>query len=111
MRREIHAAFAVSATYEDSIVTTPTPITVRWHDRTVHEVGNINDYAGVLEAIDKLVFDSEELASLGITLTRKGSVKLLDYGNYELILDTLDPPNGPIGIVWTVSRPKQTVEL
>lgn len=111
MRRDVHAVFAVSATYEDSIVLTPKPITVRWHNKAVREVGGINDYAAVLEAIDKLIFDAEELSGLGVTPTRLGLVKLTEYGDYELILDSLDPPDGPIKIVWSVTRPKQSVEL
>lgn len=110
MRRDVHAAFAVSATYEDPF-TELTPITVRLHNQTIQSVGGINDYAAVLEAIDKLVFNAEELAALGITLTRKGVVKLVEYGGYEMVLDSLDPPDGPLKIVWAVDRPKQTVAM
>lgn len=106
MRREVHAAFAYAATYEDSIVTIPAPITVRWHDK-VERVGNIGggDYAEILSTIEHLLFDSEELAAKGLTLVRGGIVKLTKFNNYQLQLDVPEPPDGPIKIVWTVVRP------
>lgn len=111
MRRDVHAAFAVSATYEDAFTAGPVAITVRLHNRVVQGVGGINDYVAVLESVDTLVFNAEELSGLGITLSRKGVIKLLDYGNYEMVLDTQDPPDGPLKIVWAVDRPKQTVAM
>jgi len=106
MRRDVHAAFAYAATYEDTVVTIPVPITVRWHDK-VERVGNINsgDYSEILSTIEHLLFNSEELAAAGISLARGGTVKLTEFNNYELELDALEPPDGPIKIVWTVVRP------
>ena len=105
-RRDIHAAFAYAATYEDDVATVPVPITVRWHDK-VERVGNISggDYAEILSTIQNLLFNSEELATAGITLKHGGLVKLIDFGNYELELDVQEPPDGPIKITWTVVRP------
>lgn len=106
MRRDVHAAFAYAATYEDSVVTVPVAITVRWHDK-VERVGNINsgDYPEILSTIEHLLFNSEELSAVGLTLKRGGTIKLTEFGNYELQLDALEPPDGPIKIVWTVVRP------
>jgi hypothetical protein len=106
MRRDVHAAFAYAATYEDDVVTTPETITVRWHDHT-ERVGNINggDYAEILSTIEHLLFNNEEIAAKGLTLKRGGLVKLTDFGNYELKLDVLEPPDGPIKVTWTVVRP------
>ncbi len=106
MRRDVHAAFAYVATYEDDTVIVPVPITVRWHDKT-ERVGNINggDYAEILSTIEHLLFNSEEIDTKGITLVRGGLIKLTEFGDYELQLDALDPPDGPIKIVWSVVRP------
>ena len=106
MRRGVHAAFAYAATYEDSTVTVPVPITVRWHDK-VERVGNISggDYAEILSTIENLLFNSEELAVAGVSLVRGGLVKLTGFGGYQLKLDALEPPDGPIKVVWTVVRP------
>lgn len=112
MRRDVHAAFAYAANLVQPIPLsdpedwTETPITVRWHDK-VERVGNISggDYPEILSTIEHLIFNSEELAAKGITLKRGDSVELTDFGNYELQLDALEPPDGPIKIVWTVVRP------
>lgn len=105
-RRDIHAAFAYAATYEDDVVVVPVPITVRWHAKA-EIVGNISggDYSEILSTIQNLLFNSEEIASKGITLKHGGLVKLTDFGNYALELDVQEPPDGPIKIRWTVIRP------
>ena len=112
MRRDVHAAFAYAAKLvrvvpeSDPVEYVETDITVRWHDK-VERVGNINsgDYAEILSTIEHLLFNSEELAAAGITLVRGDLIKLTEFGNYELELDALEPPDGPIKIVWTVVRP------
>lgn len=109
-RRDIHVAFAVAATYEDDVVTTPVPITVRWHAKR-ELVGNINggDYAEIVSTIQNLLFNDEELATANaggpLTLKHGGLVKLTELGDYPLELDVREPPDGPIKIVWTVVRP------
>jgi hypothetical protein len=108
-RRDIHAALSYAATYEDSAVTVPVPITVRWHSKA-EIVGNINggDYAEILSTIQRLLFNSEELATANggsqLSLKRGGVVKLTDFGDYQLKLDSLDPVDGPIKISWVVSH-------
>jgi hypothetical protein len=108
MRRDLHVAFAVSATYEDDSVVVPTPITVRWHNKSTR-IGDIQggDYAEVLETIDRLLFDSEEIATAAITLKRGGIVTLTEFGNTKFELDVREPADGPIKIVWTVTRPNK----
>lgn len=106
MRRDVHAAFSYAATYEDSVAVVPVPITVRWHAKT-ERVGNIDggDYAEILSTINQLLFNSEELASKSLTLRRGGLVKLTGFGDYPLLLDVREPPDGPVKVVWTVVRP------
>lgn len=103
-RREIFAAFAVAATYSDTVVG-PIALSVNWHSRFGLPVGDISggDYAGVLETIDRLVFDRTELNRLGLTLRRGGQVALTDY-NYTFTLDVREPNSGPIREVWTVAN-------
>jgi len=112
MRRGVHAAFAYAAELvrpvplSDPITYTRTPVTVRWHDK-VERVGNISggDYPEILSTIEHLLFNSEELATAGITLARGDRIELTEFGNYPLMLDVLEPPDGPIKVTWTVVRP------
>lgn len=105
-RRDIHAELCVSATYEDDTTASPIAITVRWQAKS-QRVGNISggDYAEIVSTIDRLIFNREEIAAAGITLTQGGLVKLTEFGNYALELDTEEPPDGPIKNLWTVVRP------
>jgi hypothetical protein len=104
-RREIHAAFSVAAEYEDS-TTEPTPLAVRWHDKFTVPTGDIGggEYSRQFENIDQIIFDAEELAEKGVTPRRGGTVTLLDT-SHVLTLDAREPSDGPIKIVWTVTRP------
>jgi hypothetical protein len=105
-RRVIHAAFGVAATYEDDTLAAPVVISVRWHSKR-ELVGNINggDYAEILSTIQNLLFNSEEMATKGITLKQGGLVKLTEFNDYQFMLDVQEPPDGPIKIVWSVVRP------
>lgn len=105
MRRGVHAAFAVDATYEDDVVTPALDVSVRWANKQ-GRVGNLDngDYAEILESIDRLHFDSEELAAKGITLKRQGVVTLTEFGNAQFELDVREQADGPIRITWTVTR-------
>lgn len=117
-RRDIHAAFAVSATYTDDVVRPPTPLAVRWHDKgssfsgIVSSVGNISggDYAEVVENIDKIIFNTDELIEKGISPKRGGTITLTDYGDYQLVLDLREPTDGPLKMTWTVMRPGQQAQ-
>lgn len=88
----------------------PVPITVRWHSKA-EIVGNINggDYAEILSTIQRLLFNSEELATANggsqLSLKRGGIVTLTGFNNYQLQLDSMDPPDGPIKVSWVVARP------
>lgn len=103
-RRDIFRTFAVAATYTDTVVT-EVPLSVNWHSRFGLPVGDLagGDYAGVLETIDRLVFDRAELNELGLTLRRGGQVLLVDY-NYTFTLDVREPNSGPVRELWTVAN-------
>jgi hypothetical protein len=81
-------------------------LNVRWQDRFTSAVGDIGggDYARVFENIDKIIFDADELADKALTPQRGGKVTLTDYG-YTLTLDVREPADGPVKVVWTVTRP------
>lgn len=112
MRRQVHAAFAVSATYSDQDVNPPVAVSLRWQNKAVQAVGGIGDYAAVLDNIDKVIFDTDELIEKGITPVRKGEIVFTEYNGYALVLDQREPADGPIKQVWTVSRPSgQQTEL
>ncbi len=86
--------------------------TVRWHDKLVAQVGDLENsgYAQVFEGVDTLVFTQDELDLVNFPLARNGTVTLPDY-EMTLQLDTLYPPNGPINVVWAVTRQPYNPEL
>ena len=104
-RRDIHAAFALRAQYSDSTLEAPVDISVNWHSRFGLPVGDIGggDYSGVLETVDRLVFDSAELSEKGLVLRRTGQVTLLDY-NYTFTLDVREPNTRPVRETWSVAN-------
>jgi hypothetical protein len=104
-QREIHAAFSISASYTDSTVTEPVALDVRWHSRFGLPVGDIGggDYAGVLETIDRLIFNRAQLTAAGIRLRRTGQVYLSQY-DYTFSLDVREPNTGPVVEIWTVAN-------
>jgi hypothetical protein len=109
MRRAVHSTFAASALYSDTQTASAVPLTVRWHSADAKAYGDIESvgYAEVLARVDRLVFSRDELTSAQIRLRRLGRVVFPDYGNAVFVLDTEDPPDGPITVAWTVSRPPQ----
>ena len=75
----------------------PVELAVNWHSRFGLPVGDLagSDYSGVLETIDRLVFDRAELTEKGLALRRGGKVELSDYG-YSFTLDVREPNSGPV---------------
>jgi hypothetical protein len=110
MRREVHAAFAIPGFYQDSTMLAGVYLDIRWHDKLIPPLGALNeltaryDYVGVLENIDKLIFNVEELAAKNIVLRRKGSVLFSGYDDSIFILDVQEPNDGPIKVTWNVTR-------
>jgi len=104
-RRDIFRTFAVKATYSDVTVGEPVELAVNWHSRFGLPVGDLagSDYSGVLETIDRLVFDRAELTEKGLVLRRGGRVALTDYG-YSFTLDVREPNSGPVREIWTVAN-------
>jgi hypothetical protein len=77
---------------------------VRWHDKFGAPIGDIGggEYARAFENIDKIIFDADELSDRGLTLRRGGVVTL---PGYTFTLDVREPTDGPLKVIWTVTRP------
>lgn len=108
-REALHSALANPATYTRGGATFPTPeqteaglaLTVRWHNKLkiIGERGA--DDAGVIEGINRLVFNSAELEALGLTLERLGVVTVAGL-NKSWRLDYAEESDGPLNVYWSV---------
>lgn len=107
-RRDVHAAFAIPALYQDATMAAAETLHVRWHNRQARPLGNLpgGDYAEVFELIDRVIFNTEELEAVGVVPMRNGSLTYPQFDNFRLILDAREPRDGPIKETWTIQRPK-----
>lgn len=106
LRQTVHDTLGVSAQYQDSTLTDPVDVTVRWHTRAVWqgEMGAAG-YAEVATAQDILLFDREALATAGVYLRRGGYVSFPEGQYFELDMHkTLD---GPVTTAWVVNQSTQ----
>lgn len=102
-RRDIHTAFAVEARYTDFTKSVSTTLHVRWQQRFGSPVGSITrDLSGVYETIDRIIFDTVELADKKITPRRGGELYFPKY-DQTVRLGTQEPASGPIEQAWAVS--------
>lgn len=106
-RRAVHRLHAIAATYEDSVTPVPVPLSVGWFNRQVLH-GNMVEagYSDVVEGVDRVRFNSEELAEKSVVPRRGGVVTLTDplYFGTVLRLDHEEPRTGPINVVWGVTK-------
>jgi hypothetical protein len=111
-RQSLHSGMAEPASYTAPGVggeTYPTPeqiedglgLTVRWHNkmRVIGERDSTD--TGIIEGINRLVFNTEELTALGIALERLGVVTIPGYGK-SLRLDYHEDDDGPLNDYWSV---------
>lgn len=76
-------------------------LTVRWHNK-VRIVGErTQDDVGILEGVNRLVFNTDELTALGLVPERLGLVTIPGYGK-EFRLDYNETPDGPLNQYWSV---------
>ena len=105
-RRAVHKTHALAATYEDSNTPVPVPLTVGWFNRQVLH-GNMVEagYNDVVEGVNRVRFNSEELAEQNVVPQRGGRVTLTDPLNNGIVLtlDSKEPSTGPINVVWIVT--------
>ena len=104
-RRIVHSTFGVRALFKDSPTSTPVELQARWHSRLVLQGAIENSGAEVIEGIDRVVFNREQLAELGISPVRLHTVSFPDYPLLgTLVLDFRRPYDGPIDEIWEVTR-------
>lgn len=111
MRKVVHATMRVPATYEDSVQTVPVDVGVRWHSRLVLQGDLVETgYADSIEGVDRVIFDRDELDEQSIVLHRGGIVRLTDprWNGTSLILDSLEPADGPVELIWKIARGKKS---
>src|SRR5437868_111093 len=102
-RQALHSAMAEPASYSFGGITYPTPeqteaglsLTVRWHNKMKIQGERDSSDFGILEGINRLVFNTDELAALGLTLKRNGEVAIPGYGK-SFSLDAHEEPDGPL---------------
>jgi hypothetical protein len=109
-RAALHGAMSESASYSfnggDPV---PTPeqtdaglsLTVRWHNKMRIQGERDSSDVGILEGINRLVFNTENLAALGLTLQRLGEITVAGYGK-RFRLDQHEEPDGPLNDYWSV---------
>lgn len=106
-RKAVHAAFSYAATYHDASLDAAVDVKVRWHNRLVL-MGDYDQsgYANVIDGIERIIFDRDELAKLGITPIRGGEVIITDEGMNQttLFLDSREKYVGPLEEKWMVAR-------
>lgn len=107
VRKAVHDTFRVPVQLEAVAAPgTLVDLHVRWHDKLTM-VGNIVEagYADVLEGIDRIIFEREELVEKGVLLRRGDEVRFGPaFQGTVLILDTSEPSDGPVNVIWKVTR-------
>jgi len=104
-RRAAHSAMAYDGEYMDDLQDVPAAVRVRCHNRLVRQFGMPGEgMTETIGAIDRLVFNREELADANLTIIRGGRVTISAWGDAVFVLDQRDAYDGPINEVWTVTR-------
>lgn len=74
---------------------------VRWHNRIKIVGERTSDDAAILEGVNRLIFNSDNLAELGLTLEQYGEVEIAGYDK-KFRLDYLEATDGPLNVYWSV---------
>lgn len=100
-RRVIHDTMAVPMTHVSSTTGVSTGLAVRWH-RKMDTIGDLvaQGYAQAIEARHTVIFDRTELDEKSVVLRREDT--LTDDDGVVLILDALEPAQGPQKVTWRV---------
>jgi hypothetical protein len=111
-RQALHGAMAEPASYTSpgvGGVTYPTAeqeeaglsLTVRWHTKMRIQGERDSSDVGILEGVNRLVFNTDELTALGIELERLGVVAIPGYDK-SFRLDYHEDSDGPLNDYWSV---------
>lgn len=106
-RKAVHAAFSYSASYFDDTLNAAVHVDVRWHNRIVMQ-GDYDQsgYAQIIDGIERIIFDRDQLGTLGIAPRRGGKVTITEpqMPVTVLILDVREKHVGPLEEKWIVVR-------
>lgn len=76
-------------------------LTVRWHNK-IRIVGErTSDDVGILEGVNRIVFNTAELADLGLIPARLGVLNIPGYSK-QFRLDYHETADGPLNDYWSV---------
>lgn len=122
-RRAIHGKLAVPASLTDDSHPsglifaedyTGPGLLVRYHNKIDRNGDLDGDYAEVIDGIDRLVFNDENLAAVSaaleengeppLSLARAAVVTIAEYKGLRFTLDSQEPPDGPLEVIWVVAR-------
>lgn len=87
---------------------------VRYHNK-IDRSGDLDgDYSEIIDGIDRLVFNDENIAAVSAALVENGQPPLVlqrgavvtipEYKGLRFTLDSQQPPDGPLEVVWVVAR-------
>ncbi len=103
-RQAVHRTLGVDALYQDSSVSTPVPVRVRWHSK-IDRFGDqpTAGYAEVIEGIHRVIFEAS--AARAIPVKQTGIVTMpATMGGARLSLEAREPSDGPFEECWTVVK-------
>lgn len=108
-RQALHGAMAEPASYSFGGIDYPTAeqtaaglsLTVRWHNKMRIQGERDSSDVGILEGVNRLIFNTDELAALDLTLTRLGVVTIPGYDK-QFRLDYHEDSDGPLNDYWSV---------
>jgi len=98
-----------TAPQKDGGAVTPTPeqleaglsLTVRWHHKLRIIGENQSSDAGIIEGVNRLIFNQVQLDNLGLTLAKHGIVDIPGLGK-RVRLDYAEEGDGPQNVYWSV---------
>ncbi len=111
-RLALHKAMAASAFHTPVGGGARRPVSVRWHNRMSPALSIEQGGAGIIEGIEKLIFNATELASptdLGapIVLARGDLIEIPTYdagATMFIELDNEGETDGPENVYWSITR-------
>lgn len=101
-RRAVHETLGVSALYQDSTMSAPEPIRVRWHSK-IDRMGDLENagYAEIIEGLHRVILDAAQARLLAV---RRTGVITIPVWSARLSLEALEPSDGPFEEIWTVVK-------
>lgn len=107
VRSIVHETMAIPAVYTDGQCGDSASLRVRFHSK-INRFGDLTEqgWAEIVEGVNRLIFDKRELDEQGVVLRSGGQVTLQARGfeNIVLVLHVREPEEGPINVVWQVSK-------